>query len=234
MCKVAALRKRIWFGITAVSMLLLLSGCQGKGATEYVTDVEQSSQETIEELLYVSETLKEDCLFCGGGEGTLLPLYRGEENVGVISLNTFQLAHIEINRYDDYGKLIEEPSQGTSMRRTSTGEGGFVFMTTGDTDRGYARCDLYFNDDETLDIEQAASHLCTECLNQVIDDGWGEEPTGMAMLNFSTGEVRMLRENLLAFQFGDFFVSCDSKRNKEDAFLKMDILVLYCPKRYGD
>lgn len=234
MCNGVIIKKRIWFVIAIMAVLLLLTGCQGEDVVDHVDDVEPRTEEEVEEEpKYLSDTSKEDCLFCGDGKGTLLPLYRGEENIGVISLNTFELAHIEINRYDDHGKLIKEPLQGTSMGRTSTGEGGFTFMSTEDTNRGYAMCDLYFNNDEILDIEKAANYLCTECLNRVVDDGWGEDPTGMAMVNFATGQVRILRENLLAFQFGDFYVSCDAKRNKEDS-LEMDLLIFYCPKRYGD
>lgn len=92
--------------------------------------------EAKEEAKYISDTSKEDCLLCGDGKGTLLPLHKGEENIGVISLNTFDLAHIEINRYDDYGNLLEEPSQGISTRITSTEEDGFTFRTTEDTNRG--------------------------------------------------------------------------------------------------
>lgn len=77
--------------------------------------------------------------------------------------------------------------------------------------------------------------MCTECLNKAMDDGWGDEPTGMAVINFSTGEVRILRENLIAFQFGDFYVSCKAKRYEtEENELEMSLLVFYCPKRYGD
>lgn len=217
-----------------VSMLL---GCQNSkesedfpGNTPYPEEMEVK-----EELKCVSEISKENCLLCDDGKDTLLTLYKGEENIGVISLNTFDLAYIEINRYDDYGNLLEEPSNGTSMRKISTGGDGFTFMTTGDTDRGYAMCDLYFNNDEFLDVEQAATHMCTKCLNKVMDDGFGKEPTGMAIINFSTGDVRMLKENLIGFQCGDFYVSCKSKRNETDENgLEMDLLVFYCPKRYGD
>lgn len=230
------LRRNSRFFFLLVLSILMLTGCQGKDTVEYAEDVESSSEEVVEEEpKYVSETSKKDCLLCGDGKGTLLPLYRGEENIGVISLNTFDLAHIGINRYDDNGKLIEEPTNGTSMRMTSTGEDGFHFSVSEDTDRGYARCTLYFNKDEVLDVEQAASHMCTDCLNRAIDDVWVDEPTGIAVINFSTGELRMLSEKLLAFQFGDFYVSCKSKRYEtEENELEMDLLIFYCPKRYGD
>ena len=214
--------------------VLLLTGCHGKDVSKYMTDAEPDSEKIKEEKSqYVSEIAKEDCLLCGEGQGTLLPLYRGEENIGVISLNTFDIAYIGINRYDDNGKLIEKPESGNSMRVTGTGEDGFHFSVSEDTDRGYARCDLCFNKDEVLDMEQAAAHMCTSCLNQVVDNGWSDGSTGMAVINFSTGELRILRENLLAFQIGDFYISCNSKRNEAKRnSLEMDLLVFYCPKRY--
>lgn len=237
MLRLVVQKKKRW-GLPV--MLLLVStllGCQNSKEPETPPDSTVYPEETTaeKEPQYISETSKEDCLFCGDAKGTLLPLYKGEENIGILSLNTFSLAHVEINRYDGHGKMIEEPSHGTSMTRTSTGEGGFTFMAAEDTDRGYARCDLYFNDDERLDVDEAATHLCTECLNNVMDDGFGDSPTGMAAVNFSTGEVRILRENLTAFQFGDFYVSCESKRNESSGnSLEMDLLIFYCPRRYGD
>ncbi len=151
----------------------------------------------------------------------------------MISLNSFELSCIEINRYDDCGKLIEESAKGSSMMRMSTGEGGFTFRAYEDTDRAYARCNLKFNNDEFLDIEQAAIHMCTDCMNRVIVDDWGE-PTGMAVINFSTRELRILRESLLSFQFGDFYISCNAKRDEsEENNLEMELLIFYCPKRYG-
>lgn len=232
-----AVGKRKWRELPVIILLSsLLLGCQNVGETEAFSDSTRYPEEAgiKEEPRYISEISKEECLLCGDGEGTLLPLYWGEENIGVISLNTFELAYIGINRYDDYGKLIEEPAKGSSMTRISTGGGGFSFMTYEDTNRGYARCDLYFNNDEVLDIEQTATHMCTECMNRVIIDDWGE-PTGMAVIDFGTGELKLLRESLLAFQFGDFYISCKTERDEAgEKGLEMDLLVFYCPKRYEE
>ena len=234
----SAMKKRKRWELPVMFLLVsMLLGCQNPKEPEEAPDSTQYPEGAAarEEPQYISETSKEDCLLCGDGKGTRLSLYKGEENIGVISLNTFNLVHVEINRYDDHGKMIEEPSQGTSMTRTCTGEGGFMFMAAEDTNRGYARCNLYFNEDEILDVEQAATHMCTECLNKAMNDGFGDAPTGMAVINFSTGEVRMLSENLVAFQFGDFYVSCESKKNETGGNpLEMDLLIFYCPKRYGD
>lgn len=234
----SVVQKRKRWELTVMCLLMsMLLGCQNSREPEDPSGRMPYPEETVgeKEPKYISKISKKDCLLCGDGEGTLLPLYKGEENIGVISLNTFDLAYVEINQYDDYGNMLEEPSQGTFMMRVSTGKGGFTFMATGDTNRGYSMCDLYFNNDEFLDVGQAATHMCTECLNKAMDDGFGDEPTGMAVINFSTGEVRILRENLIAFQFGDFYISCKSKRNEtEENDLEMDMLVFYCPRRYED
>lgn len=230
-------KRRVQSLIMAILIFLLLTGCQDGNKTVDVSNQNPNSMDAMTENnpKYISETATEDCLLCGAGAGTLLPLYWGEDNIGLISLNTFDLAHIEINRYDDYGKLLEKPAQGFATRITTTGKDGFSCMVTGDTDRGYARCTIYFNKDEFLDIEQSAAHMCTECMNRVIVDDWGCDPTGMAVINFSTRELRLLREKLTAFQFGDYYVSCTSKRDETDeTTLEMNLLVFYCPKRYGD
>lgn len=50
---------------------------------------------------------KADCYLCGDGN-TRYKEYYGQNNVGIISLNTFELMPVEINRYDQSGQLIEE------------------------------------------------------------------------------------------------------------------------------
>ena len=34
-----------------------------------------------------------------------------KKNLGIICINTFDISPIEINRYDDFGNLIEKPSE---------------------------------------------------------------------------------------------------------------------------
>lgn len=199
------------------------------------TEADAVNQDSTENPVYRSDTAAEDCLLCGNGSGTLLPIYSGQNNIGIVSLNTFQLAPVIINQYDDNGNLLEEPSTGYSTHITNTGDNGFMLMISEDTDRGIARGTLSFNEDEFLDMEKASSLLCSNCLNQVMEDSSIAEPTGMCVIDFHNNKIRMLQKNITAFQFDDYYVSCRSReRQTDDITLEMDLLIFYCPKRYEE
>lgn len=220
----------------AFFLTLLVAGCQADDQTVNLPVTEDFPKETIEEYpsSYYSDTLPEECLICGDGKGTLLPLYRGQKNLGIINLNTFDLAPVTINRYDDFGELIEKPANGSSTHVTNTGEGGFFLSVSEDVNRGYAHGNLSFGHDEMLDLEKVANHLCSDCLNRMMENCWGDTPLGMGVIDFSTGEVRLFEENIFAFTFGDYYVSCRSKDSDEEDTKEISLLVFYCPERYQD
>lgn len=84
--------------ILLLLVMLLLLGC---GA--------EQSDTASAEAPYISDTLSEDYYLCGGGVENLIPFYWGQNNLALISLNTFDIVPIEINRYDRLTKqLIEE------------------------------------------------------------------------------------------------------------------------------
>ena len=174
---------------------------------------------------YVSDTSPEDCIVCGEGKGTVLPLYRGQENLGIVNLNSFDLAPVTINRYDDFGKLIEEAEQGSSTHITNTGEGGFFLSVTADTNRGYAHGHLSFDKNKALDMEKTASHLCSDCLNQMMEHCWSDVPFCMGVIDFSTGEIRLFEEKITAFTFGNYYISCDSRDMDEGDLREIDLLI---------
>ena len=213
---------------TVILFTLFLSGCHG---------VKKPGNRTPGQICKTGfsavNIFPKHCRLCESGKGTLLPLYWGQENIGIISLNTFSLAYIGLNRYDDDGNLIETPSGSSSINYVSTGENRFSFSVTENHDRGYANGHLYFRQDEFLDMEKASSLLCTDCLSRVTSSDWGGDPFGLGIIDFKTKEIRLLRENLIAFQFGDYYISCDSERGLEDGnSLEMDMLIFYCPNRY--
>lgn len=190
-------------------------------------------QDKSQEPAYTSDTSQDDCLLCGNGETTLLSFYRGQKNVGIISLNTFDISPVEINRYDDYGSLIEEPVSGMSMTTNSHGKDGLFTMTSPNTDRGYANVDISFKTDEILDMDKIMENLCTECLKTIMDATWDDTPYGVGIINFETLEVRLLEEDITAFSFGDYYISCDRREKQtEDDSTEFDLLIFYCPERY--
>ena len=182
---------------------------------------------------YWSDTAPEDCLLCNGGKDTLLTWYFGQENIGFISLNTFKLSCVEINRYDDHKKLIEKPVKGSYSTVLNTGDGGYLSLISEDPNRGYAHASLTFNNDEVLDMEKASKFLCTDCLNRVMGESWNDEPYGIGVIDFMTKDIRLLEPDITAFIFNDYYVSCNLReKREEDSCTEMDLLIFYCPERY--
>ena len=72
-----------------------------------ISAAQEQTPKEYEHIDYVSNITQEECFVCGTNNGYS---YWGEDNVGIVNLNTFELLYLEINRYDDYGNLIEEPA----------------------------------------------------------------------------------------------------------------------------
>ncbi len=207
--------------LLALSVLLTisLSGCGHHQAAA-------SSEETI----YHSDTSAGDCLLCG--EGTEAS-YWGQENVALISLNTFEIKPIEINRYDRLnGQLIEEYAGVISFGGGGSQYGGFSAAMLLEYDRGYATGSLHFYDDEVLDADRAVSFLCADCMNRILPKNL-ERCFGVGVIHLATKELRMFEKNGGGFGLGDFHIDYHVEGEKCDS-LWLDILIFYCPVRYGN
>ena len=85
-------------------IMLMLAGCKvGQSTDSYSATVSVKTPHS-------SDTSTEDCYLCGSGIENLIPSYYwGQNNIALISLNTFEIKPLEINRYDRTdGQLIEE------------------------------------------------------------------------------------------------------------------------------
>lgn len=204
-----------------VLMLSILAGCGTGQDTAQVIEAE-----------YSSNTSNEDCYLCGGGIENLIPSYWGQNNIALISLNTFEIKPIEINRYDRLsGQLIEEYAGFVSFGGGGSTDGGFSANLFLDYDRGYADGSVDFLNDETLDVTKAASFLCGDCLNEIIP-GEISRYFGVGAINLDTREIRLFEKKLGGFGLGDFYIDCDLREQKNGNSHRMDFLIFYCPIRY--
>ena len=204
-----------------VLLLPILAGC-GTG---------QSAAQDIE-AEYSSNTSAEDCYLCGGGIESLIPGYWGQDNVALISLNTFEIKPIEINRYDRLsGRLIEEYAGVISFGGGGSTDGGFSANLMLEYDRGYATGSVDFLSDETLDVNKAASFLCADCLNEILPKDISR-CFGVGAIHLDTKEIGLFEKNLGGFGLGDFYFDCDLKEQKNGDSHQMDLLIFYCPLRY--
>lgn len=185
------MRKVSW--ALALFLLLVMSGCGQVRNTSGGKDV-----------LYHSDTAKEDCYLCGGKIETLEPFYWGQDNIALISLNTF-----EINRYDRLNRqMIEEYAGVVSFGGGKSESGGFSADMMLDYDRGYATGSLRFYEEETLDTDKAAVFLCADCLNKILPQN-PDQCFGVGVIHLATKEVRIFEESAAGFGLGDFYVDCN-------------------------
>ncbi len=205
-----------------IAILFTMPGC-GAEQTDSPADSEQ--------VVYHSDTPSEDCCLCSGNMETMVPLYWGQDNVALISLNTFEVMPVEINRYDWLdGHLIEEATGVASFEAVKSPEGGFSANFLVEYDRGFATGSLDCLNDERVDAEKAASFLCEDCLNQILPQKL-EPCFGVGILNLKTKEIKLLEEDIGGFEIGDFYIDCDLMEQHGGA-RRMSLLIFYCPMRY--
>ena len=86
-------------------------------------DSQESEQCQITQGL-VKSTLdnKEECCLCGSNSRSLMGMYRGKDDLGIISLNNWYVLDMGVGKAED-----ETMSGQNSSRITATGEGGCIF-----------------------------------------------------------------------------------------------------------
>ena len=203
------MKKRIVFVLCCL-FLLLLSACAG------------STEKKYEHTPYVSTISKSDCFICGEHAD-----YWGENNVGIVNLNTFDVLRIEINRYDMNGKAIEEKAGFMQSGGMNCDDDYVTAMTA--PDRGYSHIQIK-GEKNPIDAAAIQSHLCQDCLDTINDMYFGEfAPEEYAIVHFSEKTIRPLIQNTTWFMCGDFGIDCEFK---EDG--NIDLLIHYSPVRYAD
>lgn len=204
-------------GLILVFLLLLTACSNGEQPS--------ISKKEYEHIPYVSDLSQEECFVCGENPNHPISSYWGEDNVGILNLNTFEVLYIEINRYDDNGQLIEETAGYMQMHSMSNGES--YVHSSDNPDRGLSHIQIQ-GDRKPVDAKAIQSFLCQTCLDKINDMYFGDyPPEEYAVVNFSDKSIRPLIKNTTWFTFGNFDVDCDFEDNGN-----IDLLIHYCPPRY--
>lgn len=99
----------------ALAMLILII------VAANVSTAEGHVPEDYEHIDYISAITQEECYVCSDTKEFSGFLYWGEDNVGIVDLNTFELLRLEINRYHEMLLLRKTGfMQSTSRRRPHT------------------------------------------------------------------------------------------------------------------
>lgn len=76
-----------------LGFLLTLSACSGQNENSF-------ENRSYEHINFTSLIEKEDCYLCGDRPNQEISSYLGQDNVGLVNMNTFDVLLVEINRYD--------------------------------------------------------------------------------------------------------------------------------------
>lgn len=189
-----------------------------------ISAAQEQTPKEYEHIDYVSNITQEECFVCGTNNGYS---YWGEDNVGIVNLNTVELLHLEINRYDDYGNLIEEPagymsSVGLSDKEADSYAHAYCFP-----DNAYASVQIT-GVQYDIDREMIQSKLCQTCLKS-INDLWftDQPPAEYAVISFEDRTIQPLLNAHPWFAAGNYGVDCEFKTDGD-----IDLLIHYCPNRY--
>lgn len=210
--------------------ILLLSGCTSKPETS--ADAGTATRHEKKTVTYQSRIKKEECALCNQQENSIPSTYAGQKNLGIICINTCDISPVEINRYDDHGNLIEEPSETFSIIRNGCTDEGMTTQVTSNPERGFANVNVSLTKDVAIDKEAVESLLCSDCLSAIMSEYW-DEPYGVGVIDFETLEIRLLEEKITGFTFGDYYIDIDHKeKEKSSDPTELDLLIIYCPPRY--
>lgn len=189
-------------------------------ATEKETELTE-----LPHIDYVS-ALQGECFLCGDGSDPITSHYWGEENVGIINLNTFELLRLEINRYNDHGQLLEEAAgymQSSHLSEKDCSIHAYTFP-----DKGYALVQIT-GLQHAIDRATIQKRLCQKCLDAfcelVIP---GKEPASCALVSFSDRTMHPLTSGYTQISIRNYSIDCEFKGNDS---IK---LVVYCSSTQYD
>lgn len=193
---------------------MLLTACSAPATSEPETT-------KYVHMPYSSTITAAECFICGTEQHCL---YWGEDNVGILNLNTFELLRIEINRYEG-SQLVETPA-GVLQTNGMTRGKSTVHVTT-DPDRGYSHVQIK-GELQPVDAAAIQPHLCQSCLDKINGMYFGDyPPMEYAIVNFTDRTIRLLVQNTTFFGSGNYAVDCEFKDSGV-----VDLLVFYCPPRF--
>ena len=200
---------------TTIALLMVLTACAAPATSE-------PEPTKYIHTPYVSTITAEECFMCSESKTTPTGLHWGEDNVGLLNLNTFEVLRIEINRYEN-GKLVEK--QAGFMQTTGMNSGS-VFATT-DPDRGYSHVRIG-GANSAIDADSIQCHLCQACLDKINGMYFSDyPPEAYAIVNFSDKTLKPLIQSTTFFGSGNYGINCDFEENGD-----IDLLIFYCPPRY--
>lgn len=195
--------------------LLLISNRQAhdEGMTEYC------------HIDYVSSITESECYICCENGKNEASSYWGEDNVGIIDLNNFNLLYLGINPEKD---TYHDPSGILLSCGIMNQDSGSYVHANVLPNRAYATLQLT-GIKYSIERDFIQSMLCQKCLDS-INTLWytTQPPAEYAIISFQDRTIQPLVNSIPWFSAGNFGVDCEFKIDGS-----IDLLIHYCPPRYS-
>lgn len=197
--------------LAGLAIGLLLSAMR---ASMLQMDSQESEQCQITQGL-VKSTLdnKEECCLCASNSRSLMGMYQGEDDLGIISLNNWYVLDMGVGKAED-----ETMSGQNSSRITATGEGGCIFHVDQNHARRISEVRIKYDEENYFDVDKVRGYLCQTCLDKLIDVidvcGDSECPVALCMIDFQTQELYSLQEQYVTYYIRDYYVKIESDEEK--------------------
>lgn len=157
---------------------------------------------------------KEECCLCGSNSRSLMGMYRGKDDLGIISLNNWYVLDMGVGKAED-----ETMSGQNSSRITATEEGGCIFRVDQNHARRISEVRIEYGEENYFDVDKVRGYLCQTCLDKILDvvevygDGT-ELPVGLCMIDFQTQELYSLQNQYVTYYIRDYYVKIESGEEK--------------------
>ena len=197
--------------LAGLAIGLLLSAMR---ASMLQMDSQESEQCQITQGLVTStmDNKEESCLGASNSR-SLMGMYQGEDDLGIISLNNWYVLDMGVGKAED-----ETMSGQNSSRITATGEGGCIFHVDQNHARRISEVRIEYDEENYFDVDKVRGYLCQTCLDKLIDVidvcGDSECPVALCMIDFQTQELYSLQEQYVTYYIRDYYVKIESDEEK--------------------
>lgn len=222
-------RKKAVFGICVVCFAagMCLGGLAvGNNMQAYPTE-EKEMEGTWERKKQppAESTLEntEECYLCGNHKRSLMGMFRGKDDLGVICVNDWYVLDMQIRNLNGMG--------GGGSGWTVGEEGACSFQTDRNPERGISEVTVEYGTDSIFDVKKVQSHLCQTCLDKLLEvmDSYGYEgeksgARDVCLVDFKTLELYSLQEHYISHYIRDYYVRIDGSKDE-----KVEVMGFYAP-----
>lgn len=166
----------------------------------------------------------EECYLCGNHNRSLMSMFRGKDDLGIICVNDWYVLNMQICDFDGMG--------GGGTGWIVGAEGACRFRTDRNPERGISKIKVEYGTDSIFDVKKVQSHLCQTCLDKLLEvmdsysyEGEDAGARDLCLVDFETLELYSLQEHYIAHYIRDYYVQIDGSKEEE-----LEVMGFYAPE----